>query len=72
MSALERIVEELKTLPPGKLNQAASYIHRLMETSPSDRRDALEKAYGCLTDEEAGEMEKAIEASCERIDPREW
>ncbi|MBI4024782.1 MAG: hypothetical protein HY360_07350 [Verrucomicrobia bacterium] len=72
MSTLEIIVEELKTLPPAKLDQAASFIHRLRENGAADRRAALERAYGCLTEEEAGEMQKAIEANCERIDPREW
>jgi len=72
MSTLELIVKELKTLPPAKLGQVADYIHRLKEISLADRRPALEKTYGCLTEDEAGEMEKAIEASCERIDPREF
>lgn len=72
MSTLELIVEELKLLPPSKLDQAASYIHHLKESSPADRRVALEKAFGCLTEKEAVEMEKAIEASCEKIDSREW
>jgi hypothetical protein len=29
VSKLEAIVEELKTLPPQRLEQAADYIHRL-------------------------------------------
>ena len=72
MSELEMIVEELKTLPPQKLQDAAGYIHRLSENGREQRHAALERAYGCLSDEEAGEMEKAIEAGCERIDARDW
>jgi len=72
MSTLEIIVEELKTLPPGKLDEAAGYIHRLTEISQVERQAALDRAFGCLTEEEARQMEKAIHEHCERIDPREW
>jgi len=72
MSALETLVEELRTLPPGKLAAAADYIHRLKAASEADRRRALDRAYGCLTDEEAKAMEEAIQANCERIDASQW
>ena len=72
MSELEMIVEELKTLPPQKLQDAAGYIHRLSEMGRAHRRAALERAYGCLSEEDAMEMEKAIETNCERIDARDW
>lgn len=67
MSALENIVEELKTLTPRKLAVAADYIHQLKSTSDAERRRALDRAYGCLSDEEASSMERAIETICERI-----
>ena len=35
------IVEDLKTLPPPKLEEAASYIHRLRETTRAERLAAL-------------------------------
>ena len=72
MSALETIVEELKTLPPKRLAGAASYIHQLKSHTDAERRRALDRAYGCLTEEEAGSMAKAIEANCERIDAGQW
>jgi hypothetical protein len=72
MSALESIVEELKTLPPKKLAVAADYIHQLRASTDAERRRALDRAYGCLTEEEADSMEKAIETNCERIDARDW
>ena len=72
MSELEMIVEELKTLPPQKLQDAADYVHQLSESGRAHRRAALERAYGCLSEEDATEMEKAIEANCERIDARDW
>ena len=72
MSALETIMEELKTLPPKKLAVAADYIHQLKSGTDTERRRALDRAYGCLTAEEADSMEKAIAANCEKIDAREW
>ena len=62
MSAIETIVEELKTLPPQKLAAAAGYIHQLKATTDVERRRALDRAYGCLTEEEATALEQAIEA----------
>ena len=66
------IVEELKTLPPNKLDEARNLIHNLKETNQIERQSALDRAFGCLTEDEARQMEKAIEDNCERIDPREW
>ena len=72
MSKLEPIMEELKSLPPAKLEAAASYIHRLKETSEFERRTALEKTAGGLTPAEADEIARIIEDGCERVDEREW
>ena len=72
MSELDLIVEELKMLPPEKLHEAAGYIHHLSGKGLADRRAALDRAYGCLSGEEARELEEAIEANCERIDARDW
>ena len=66
------IVEDLKTLPPPKLEEAASYIHRLRETTRAERLAALERTAGILTEEEGAELERIIEEGCERIDPRDW
>ena len=72
MSALETIVAELKTLPPKKLAVAADYIHQLKSTTDAERQHALDRAYGCLTEEEGNSMEHAIHANCERIDASHW
>jgi hypothetical protein len=72
VSELEMIFEELKALPPQKLRDAAGYIHRLSEGDRAHRKAALEKAFGCLSQEEAREMEAAIEACCEGVDARDW
>ena len=72
LSTLDAIVEELKRLPPDKLTAAAGYIHRLAVAGNQEGRLALERAFGCLTAAEADELERAIAASCERIDAGQW
>lgn len=72
MSELETIVEELKSLPPGKLADAAVYIHQLTTGGESDRSRALDRAYGCLTEAEADGLEAAVHSHCERIDASHW
>jgi hypothetical protein len=69
MSTLEMIFDELKTLPPTKLEEAAGYIHRLKESTHAERLDALERSAGLWSGPQGEAMEKAIEAGCERIDP---
>ena len=72
MSLLEAIVEELKTLPPARLEQAAGYVSRLKEASQAERVTALKKTAGTLTKEEADAWEQAINEDCERVDDRDW
>jgi len=71
MSILETAMEELKAIPPHKLPQAVSYLHSLRELSQAERVAALEASGGCLSPEEADEMEHAL-ADCRRIDANEW
>jgi 3-phosphoglycerate kinase len=72
MSKLEPIVEELKTLPDAKLAEAASFIHRLKESSTIERRAALNNTAGALTVAEADELSRIIEDGCEQVDAHEW
>ena len=72
MSTLDMIVEELKTLPPPKLEEAAALIHGLREGARSDRREALRRSATILSEADGAELERIIEENCERVDPREW
>ena len=72
MSTLELTFEELKSLSPAKLDEAAGYIHRLKLASVEQRREALARSFGCLTSAEAEELEEAIAANCERVDAGQW
>ncbi|MBI4460545.1 MAG: hypothetical protein HY648_10875 [Acidobacteria bacterium] len=72
MSPLENIVEELRSLPPEKLELVANYVHRLKGTSPGERQALLARTFGSLSPEDADEIEKAIEEGCERVDDQHW
>lgn len=72
MSTLEIIVEELKTLPPPKLEEAAGLIHGLREVARAERLAALERSAGILSDEEGAALERVIEEGCGKIDARDW
>ena len=72
MSTLEMIVEELKTLPPPKLEEAATLIHRLRDDARTERRAALRRSASILSEADGAELERIIGENCERIDPREW
>lgn len=52
ISTLETIVEDLRTLLPTKLEEAAALIHGLRETACSERSAALERSATILTDAE--------------------
>lgn len=72
MSTLESIVEDLRMLPPPKLEEAAALIHRLRETAREERHAALERSANILTHAESAELERIIEEGCEKIDARDW
>ena len=72
MSTLEIIVEELKTLPRPKLEEAAVLIHGLRENARAERLAALERSAGILSDEEGAALERVIEEGCGKIDARDW
>lgn len=72
MSKLEAIVEELKTLPPNRLESAADYIHKLKTISDAERIAIIDRTSGSLTPEEGDELARIIEEGCEQIDERDW
>ena len=72
VSHLENIVEDLKSLPPDRLEMAANFIRRLKPISLVERKAALARTFGCLSPEEAGEMERVIEEGCEQINEHGW
>ena len=72
MSALELIIEELKVLPPDKLEDAARYVHKLAASDPAERNTLIETTATMLTAEDVKAMDSAIREACEQIDERSW
>lgn len=68
MSQIEIVVEELKQLPPAKLQDVADLVHRLHESHRNERRRALAETAGCMTPAEADAFQQSIDEACERID----
>ncbi len=66
------IVADLKALPPPKLQTAADCIHRLNAVSEQEWKAALARTFGCLSPEEAGELERVIGKGCEQINEHGW
>jgi hypothetical protein len=62
----------LKSLPPDKLELAANYIRRLKPVTREDRTAALDRTFGCLSPEEADQLERVIEEGCEQINEHGW
>ena len=68
VTSLENIVEDLKTLPQERLDEVAKFIQQLKPVaSLEERQAALDRTFGCLSQEEADDLMRAIEEGCERI-----
>ncbi|MBL8230609.1 MAG: hypothetical protein JNL98_19110 [Bryobacterales bacterium] len=72
MSPIENIVEDLKSLPPARLEVAADFVNRLKRISEEERQAALARTFGSLSPEEADELERVIEEGCEQINEHGW
>ena len=72
MSKLEAIVEELKALPPERLDQAADYIHRLQTINRAERNKILRSTAGILAGPRGEEFARNIHEGCEHVDERDW
>jgi hypothetical protein len=72
VTRLEAIVEDLKSLPPERLEMVATYVRHLKPISQEDRKAALDRTFGCLSPEEADQLERAIEEGCEQVNEHGW
>lgn len=69
---IENVVEELKSLPPERLEEVASYIHSVNEQSRRERRSkALKETFGVISESEAHEWEASVN-DCRKIDHENW
>jgi hypothetical protein len=69
---LDAIVEDLKSLPPGRLRIAADFIQRLRQGCPEERQALLAETFGRLSVEEAAELERIIEGGCANVNEHGW
>jgi len=72
VSSLENIVDDLKVLPPARLEVAADFVHRLKRISEEERQSILTRTAGAISPEEADDPERAIGEGCEKIDEHGW
>jgi hypothetical protein len=72
VSPLENIAEDLKSLPPARLEAAADFVQRLKRIAEEERQAVLARTAGALKAEEADELERVIEEGCEEIDEHGW
>jgi hypothetical protein len=72
VSRIETIIEDLKSLPPARLEAAADIVQRLKRISEQERQAILTRTAGALSREEADEMDRIIAEGCERIDESGW
>jgi len=72
VSKIEAIVEELKALPPDRLEQAADFIHRLQIINRTERSALLRRTAGILAGARGEEFARNIQAGCEQVDERDW
>ena len=72
MTPLETILAELKSLPPQKVQQAASYVHQLTEERRLVRKNAFREVANMLSTKDIDELERAINEGCEQVDDDSW
>jgi hypothetical protein len=72
VSRLEAIIQDLKSLPPDKLEMAANYITQLKPMPQNERQAILARTAGALSREEADEMDRVIAEGCENVDVSGW
>jgi hypothetical protein len=69
-----KILEDLERLPPDLQKRAQEMVHELARPSRPVGKPGtyLRDFFGVIDEQSAKEMERAIEESCERIDPDAW
>ena len=65
-ASFELIVEELKTLPALKQQEAATIVHHLKEDVRDQRRSALQRSASFLTEDDSAELEQIIDSNFNR------
>ena len=69
---MNEIIQNIRTLPPAGLREAAGYIHVLRTRSMKRRNEVLRSTATSFSAAEAKSLEKSIAEGCEGIDPNAW
>ena len=64
-------IDELRRLPADRLEEAADYIHTLLEERRARRERMIDETSGSLAGGEGGALEAAL-AECSTIDENTW
>lgn len=67
-----RILDSLDRLSEGDQRQVLRYAEALPPAREEASGEALLRFAGTIDPEDCRRMEEAIEAGCERVDPRDW
>jgi hypothetical protein len=68
----QKILERLDQLSEGEQRKILEFAENLPSTPKGTPGKDLLRFFGTIDSEECRRMEEAIEAGCERVDPRDW
>ncbi|MBN3951372.1 MAG: hypothetical protein HWQ38_34845 [Nostoc sp. NMS7] len=69
MTSREQLIQELAEVPDELIKVILDFLHRVQTTR---RHHPLAKFAGILSDDEAADLQEAIQADCRQVDLNEW
>ncbi len=68
----QKLLERLDQLSEGEQRKILEFAENLPSTPKGTPGKDLLKFFGTIDSEDCRRMEAAIEAGCQRVDPRDW
>jgi hypothetical protein len=68
----QKLLERLDQLSEGEQRKILEFAENLPSTPKGTPGKGLLKFFGTIDSEDCRRIEEAIEAECERVDPRDW
>ena len=69
MTSREQLIQEIAELPDELVKVMLDFLHRVQTTRS---HHPLAKFAGILNDDEAADLQKAIQTDCRQVDLNEW
>ncbi|WP_414753266.1 hypothetical protein [Anabaena sp. CCY 9910] len=69
MTSREQLIQELAEVPDELVQLMLDFLHRVQTTRT---HHPLAKFAGILSDEEAADLQQAIQADCRQVDLNDW